>query len=227
MNGSIRLSTTVLGLYAGSIQPMPGDGRPTAIFKLPVSGRMHIGWEGMEADMQADRRVHGGTEKALHHFPLENHRRLAAQFPEQAAQFVSGGIGENVSTEGCDEDTVCIGDVYALGTARIQLNQPRSPCWKIDAKFGRGGITRHIAEQGMAGWYYRVLAPGEVQPGDAFTLLERNAEPLSLRQLHALTHAHRPDAAALHRAADTPGLNASWRNKLLARIEWLERNGAA
>lgn len=227
MNGSIRLSTVVLGLYAGQIRPMPGDGRPTAIFKLPVTERMRIGWEGLEADAQADRRVHGGTEKALHHFPLENHRRLAAQFPEQAAQFVSGGIGENISTEGCDEDTVCIGDVYALGTARIQLNQPRSPCWKIDAKFGREGITRHIAEQGMAGWYYRVLAPGEVQPGDAFTLLERNAEPLSLRALHQLAHAHRPGAEALRRAAETPGLNVSWRNKLLGRIDWLERNGAA
>lgn len=223
MNGSV-LSTTLLGLYAGQVQPMPGDGRPTAIFKRPVSGRMRIGMEGLEADAQADRRVHGGPEKALHHFPLENHRRLAAQFPEQAAQFVSGGIGENFSTEGCDEDSVCIGDVYALGSARIQLCQPRSPCWKIDAKFGREGITRHIAEQGIAGWYYRVLAPGEVQVGDALTLLERNAEPLSLRALHALVREHRPDLEALRRVAATPGLNLAWRDKLLARADWLEQN---
>jgi MOSC domain-containing protein YiiM len=203
---------------------MPGDGRPTAIFKRPVSGRMRIGFEGLEADAQADRRVHGGPEKALHHFPLENHRRLAAQFPEQAAQFVAGGIGENFSTEGCDEDTVCIGDVYALGGARIQLCQPRSPCWKIDAKFGREGITRHIAEQGIAGWYYRVLAPGEVQVGDTLTLLERNAEALSLRALHALVREHRPALEALRRVAATPGLNPSWQGKLLARAEWLEQN---
>jgi MOSC domain-containing protein YiiM len=226
MNGSIPLSAAVLGVYAGQIRPMPGDGRPTAIFKQPLTGRARIGWEGLEADAQADRRVHGGTEKALHHFPLENHRRLAAQFPEQAAQFVAGGIGENLSTSGCDEDTVCIGDVYALGTARIQLSQPRSPCWKIDAKFGREGITRHIAEQGLAGWYYRVLAPGEVQVGDRLTLLERSPEPLSLRALHHLMHHHRPALDELRRVAATPGLNASWRNKLLGRAEWLERHGA-
>jgi MOSC domain-containing protein YiiM len=224
MKGSSRFSTTVLGLYAGQVRPMPDDGRPTAIFKLPVQGRMRIGPEGLEADAQADRRVHGGPEKALHHFPLENHHRLAAQFPGLTAQFVSGSIGENLSTEGCDEDSVCIGDVYALGTARIQLCQPRSPCWKIDARFGREGISRHIAEQGMAGWYYRVLAPGEVQQGDAFTLLERHAEPLSLRNLHRLMHEHRPDPEALRRAAATPGLNESWRNKLLVRADWLEQN---
>jgi MOSC domain-containing protein YiiM len=227
MNGSAGFSTSVLGLYAGQVRAMPDDGRPTAIFKLPVQGRARIGWEGLEVDSQADRRVHGGLEKALHHFPLENHRRLAASFPEQAAQFVAGGIGENLSTEGCDEASVCIGDVYALGTARIQLNQPRSPCWKIDAKFGREGISRHIAEQGMAGWYYRVLAPGEVEQGDDFILLERNAEALSLRALHRLLHEHRPDLAALRRIAATPALNASWRNKLLGRADWLERNGAA
>lgn len=227
MNGSTGFSTAVLGLYAGQVRPMPGDGRPTAIFKQPVNGRMRLGWEGLEADAQADRRVHGGTEKALHHFPLENHRRLAAAFPELAAQFVAGAIGENLATEGCDEDSVCIGDVYALGTARIQLNQPRSPCWKIDARFGREGITRHIAEAGLAGWYYRVLAPGEVEQGDAFTLLERSADPLSLRALHRLLHEHRPDPGALRRAAARPELNASWRNKLLGRADWLERNGAA
>lgn len=224
MNGSSRFSIPLLGLYAGQVRPMPDDGRPTAIFKQPVQGRMRIGWEGLEADAQADRRVHGGLEKALHHFPLENYRRLAARFPEQAAQFVAGGIGENLSTAGCDEGSVCIGDVYALGGARIQLCQPRSPCWKIDAKFGREGISQHIAEQGMAGWYYRVLAPGEVEQGEAFTLLERGAGALSLRALHRLMRDHRPELDSLRRAAETPGLNASWRNKLLARAGWLEQN---
>jgi MOSC domain-containing protein YiiM len=227
VSGAPRPDAAILGLYAGQVRPMPGDGRPTAIFKQALAQPARIGWQGIEQDVQADRRVHGGLEKALHHFPLDNHRRLARQFPELAPRFVAGSIGENISTEGFDEAAVCIGDVYALGSARIQLNQPRSPCWKIDAKFGQEGITRYIAEQGISGWYYRVLAPGEAQVGEAFTLLERNADPVSLAELWQIARARRPPAEALQRIADTPGLNEAWRQKLLQRLDWLRRNDGA
>jgi MOSC domain-containing protein YiiM len=218
------MKSVILGIYAGQVRPMPGDGRPTGIFKQLLAGPARIGWQGLEADVQADRKHHGGLEKALHHFPLENHRRLAQQFPELAGQFVAGGIGENLSTEGVDESSVCIGDVFALGSARIQLSQPRTPCWKIDAKFGREGITAHIAGQGIAGWYYRVLTPGEAQAGDAFELLERNADPVSLVQFHQAQRAHRPQREVLQWVADTPGLNAEWRRRFLQRIDWLDGN---
>ena len=218
-------SRPILGLFGGKVQPMPGDGRPTAIFKQPLAGRVRVGPEGFEDDdRQADRRVHGGPEKALHHFPLDSHRRLAQAFPEQAAQFGAGAIGENISTEGLDEASVCIGDVYALGSARVQLCQPRSPCWKIDAKFGREGITAHIFEQGMAGWYYRVLAPGMVQAGDAFELLERSDDAPSLAQLWALSRQARPPLELLQRAAQAPGLAGNWQRKLNQRLDWLRKN---
>src|SRR3546814_11858424 len=100
--------------------------------------------------------LHGGPEKALHHFPARNYALFAPRFPEIAAQFVPGSIGENFSTDEWTEEEVCIGDVYALGSARIQLNQPRSPCWKIDARYGVDGLTQFVADQGVAGWYYRV-----------------------------------------------------------------------
>jgi MOSC domain-containing protein YiiM len=220
------MNSAIIGLYAGQVRPMPGDGRPTGIFKQMLEGPARIGWEGLEADTQADRHNHGGPEKALHHFPLENHRRLAQSFPELAAHFVSGAIGENISTEGLDESGVCIGDVYALGSARIQLSQPRSPCWKIDAKFGREGITRHIAEQGIAGWYYRVLATGEVRLGDELKLLERNDAGVTLAEFHRVMRTHRPEREALQRLADIPGLNPEWRRRLLGRVTWLEQNRA-
>ena len=214
----------VIAFFAGSVRAMPGDGRPTGIFKLPVEGVVRIGVEGLIGDAQADRRVHGGPEKAVHHFPLENHRRLAAQFVEQAAGFVASGLGENIATEGMTEDNVCIGDVYEVGSVRLQVSQPRSPCWKIDARHGREGITRYIAEHGIAGWYYRVLQTGEAQAGNALRLVQRNPQPVSLSDWWTLSRTPRPPLPVLQGVADTPGLTPAYREKILQRIAWLQRN---
>jgi MOSC domain-containing protein YiiM len=214
----------VSGVYLGGAQPMPGDGRPTAIFKSPVSHPVDIGFEGLVGDAQADRRVHGGPEKAVHHFPVENYARLVAQFPEVASGFVPGGLGENISTAGVDETTICIGDIFALGSARVQLCQPRTPCWKIDARHSHEGITRFVADNGIAGWYYRVLEPGTVTVGDEFALLERATAAVTVAEFWAIVRAHRPALAQLQRVAAIPGLSAAWQRKLSERVEWLRAN---
>lgn len=219
------MQTSIQGLYAGSVRPMPGDGRPTAIFKQPVSGRMRIHSEGLAGDAQADRRVHGGPDKALHHFPAETYARLAQAVPTLGERFVPGAIGENLSTEGWTEDDVCIGDIYACGTARIQLCQPRQPCWKIDARFGAEGLAKAMQVAGIAGWYYRVLDEGEVAVGDTLTLLQRNAEPFSVAAFWALGHALRPDLDELMRLGATPGLAAQWQQRIRDRHAWLQAHG--
>src|SRR3546814_17621492 len=104
------MKTIVTKIFAGAVQAMPGDGRPTGIFKQAVVGEVEIGFEGIVSDAQADRRVHGGPEKALHHFPARNYALLAPRFPEIAAQFLPGSIGENFSTDEWHEEEVCIGD---------------------------------------------------------------------------------------------------------------------
>ena len=215
---------TITGLYAGTVQPMPGDRRWTAIFKQPVIGRMAIGPEGLIGDAQADRRVHGGPDKALHHFPLETHARLAAMFPEAAGTLGAGALGENISTSGIDEHSACLGDVFALGQARVQLCQPRTPCWKIEARHGVEGMTRAIAEAGIAGWYYRVLAIGDVACGDRIELIDRQRDAVSLAEFWAVVQEHRPPIEALERLQAIPGLASGWQRKLAERIDWRRRN---
>lgn len=217
----------VTTLFAGPVRAMPGDGRPTGIFKFPLSGPVHIGSEGLDGDAQADRRVHGGPEKAVHHFPLENHRRLAARFHELAHHFVAGGMGENISAEGLDESSVYIGDVFMLGSVRMQVSQPRSPCWKIDARHGHEGIAAYIAETGIAGWYYRVLQPGTAQSGDVLTHVQRAPDAVSLRDFWDTMLALRPPPDKLERIAAQPGLNPAWQQKLQRRAQWLRNNSAS
>ena len=84
-----------------------------------------------------------------------------------------GAFGSNLSVSGITEDDVFIGDRFRLGSALIELNQPRQPCWKVDHRFGVKGMTARIVQTGRCGWYFRVLETGEVQAGDS---LERVAD---------------------------------------------------
>lgn len=220
------MRTQITGLYAGKAAPMPGDGRLTAIFKQLVQDRVHVGPEGLDGDVQADRRVHGGPEKALHHFPADNYTRLTRAVPDLAKSFVPGAIGENISTVGCAEADVCIGDIYACGSARIQLCQPRTPCWKIDARFDVEGLAKAIQVAGMSGWYYRVLEEGEVELGDELRLLERNPAPFNLEHFWRIAHTLRPDLDELTRLAATPGLASQWQQRIRDRRAWLQEHGS-
>jgi MOSC domain-containing protein YiiM len=107
-------------LFVGAINPLPQSGRPTGMYKQPVTGLAEIGVEGFLDDKQADRRVHGGPEKAIHLYLASHYRKLAEKFPEAANQLVPGSLGENISTSDLDERGVHLGDVWQLGTSLIQ-----------------------------------------------------------------------------------------------------------
>lgn len=173
-----------------------------------------VGREGLAGDTQADRRVHGGPEKALHQYPVAHYAMLAAAFPEAGELLVPGALGENLSAPGWNEASIAIGDIFQFGDARIQVSQPRSPCWKIDHRFGVEGMAQHIAEQRITGWYFRVLEEGAVEPGAVFERIGRNPVPVTVAALLALWAGHRPDPERLIEISGTPGLTASWVTRL-------------
>lgn len=209
-------------LFMGGIRPLPPDNRPTGIFKQEVAMPVWLGREGLAGDAQADRRVHGGPWKALHQYPVEHYARLAARFPDAAALLAPGSIGENLSVPGWDESTVSIGDVFRLGDAVIQVSQPRSPCWKIDQRYGIEGMARFIDETGITGWYFSVVEEGEVEPGCPFERIDRKAPATTVAKLLSIWHEHRPDPAMLDALATTPGLSANWIAKLEERAARLK-----
>lgn len=214
----------VTGLFAGRIGLLPGESRGSAIAKQALAGRVGIGSEGLEGDEHADPRAHGGSEKAVHLFPQEHHAALARAFPE-ARHLEPGGLGENLSTSGITEEDACIGDIFALGTARLQIAQPRTPCWKIDARCGVDGVAAHVAELGIAGWYFRVLVPGECAAGDVLKHLERPGGAVSLARFNSTLRAHRPALAALEHLATAPGLAFEWIHRIRDRMARLAGYG--
>ncbi len=142
----------------------------TAFFKEPVPGPLRLGRTGLEGDGQADGRFHGGPDKAVLAY-------AAAHYPawreELGREMPFGAFGENFTVEGTDESAVCLGDVYAVGGARVQVSQPRIPCWKIARRWGIKDLSARVQRTGRTGWYLRVLEEGRVAPGDAVEPLDR------------------------------------------------------
>ncbi|MGA9393896.1 MAG: MOSC domain-containing protein [Azonexus sp.] len=213
-----------ISLFIGSIAPLPGNGRPSGIYKQPVNAPLHLGSEGFAGDQQADRSVHGGPEKAVHLYPASHYARLARAFPEIAGLLEPGSLGENISSSSLDESQVRIGDVFGLGSARIQVCQPRNPCWKIDVRFGEAGIAAFISEHRLTGWYFRVIEPGNVSPDAALELVAPATGAPSLAQAMDLWHSHRPTPQSLRALAALPGIASNWQRKIVERATWLESN---
>jgi hypothetical protein len=132
-------------------------------------------------------------------------------------------MGENLSTDALEEDRVRVGDIWRLGSARLQVCQPRSPCWKIDERFGCDGMAAFIDAQRLTGWYWRVLTPGEVAPGDGLLLEQAARQNPTLAETMALCAQHRPNLADLARLAAMEGIAARWREKIEQRLNWLRR----
>ncbi|UCV07999.1 MOSC domain-containing protein [Dechloromonas denitrificans] len=216
-----------ISLFVGGIRPLPESGRPTGIYKQPVTAPLDLGREGFVGDQQADRRVHGGPEKAVHLYPANHYPRLAARFPDAAAQLVPGSLGENISIADLDENDVRIGDIWQLGSARLQVCQPRNPCWKIDERFATDGMAAFIAEHRLTGWYWRVLQTGRVAPDDQLQLLQPATTAPTLAEAMQLWQSHRPALTDLERLAATPGIAEHWRQKIEQRARWLRDNSGS
>lgn len=209
-------------LFIGTLRPLPPEGRMTGMFKHAVSGVQTLGLTGLSGDEQADLQHHGGPYKALHHFPLEHYADFAQRWPERAPMLQAGVMGENLSTRGLTENGVCIGDVYTLGSCRIRVSQPRTPCWKINHRLDIGSASAYVVESGRTGWYYQVLETGTFAAGDPLTLVERPSPWLTLSHYWQTINAHRPDTALLRRIAAAPGLAPDKARRHAERALWLE-----
>ena len=159
-----------------------------------------------------DRRVHGGPEKALYHFPVDNYTILKQAFGHIEDQFIPGSIGENLSSSGVSDKDVHIGDIFEMGDAIVQVTQPRRPCWKVNHKFGNGHMAPVLMSQAISGWYYRVLQEGTLSVGDKFILKDRLEHSVSVAdvwKLFAEKLQSRMPPEAFN--TDIPGLSHEWR----------------
>ncbi len=214
--------SATVSIFIGQVRGLPETGRPTGMYKTAVHAPIALGVNGFEGDQQADLRVHGGPDKAVHLYPTRHYAKLSAKFDDAAALMQPGSMGENIATPDLDEHDVRLGDVWQLGSALIQVCQPRNPCWKIDERFGADGMALFIDQHLLTGWYWRVLQTGVVNPADTLVLHEAASHAPTLHQAMTLWREHRPDLAALSALAETPGIAKVWQDKIKQRVHYLK-----
>ncbi|MFA6115842.1 MAG: MOSC domain-containing protein [Sphingomonas sp.] len=190
-------------------------GENSAIAKSPVKGPVKIGFLGLEGDEQADLSVHGGPDKALHHYPHDHYARWGEGRADDTVLAGPGAFGENISTHGLTEDHVCIGDRFRLGSALIEISQGRQPCWKQGERLQWPALPALMVKERRSGWYYRVIEEGTAELGDLLSMVERPLPDWTVRRVFGLLIAgdHRKDPEALAELAGMELLYDGWRRR--------------
>lgn len=188
----------------------------TGAFKDQVKGRVFLSTTGLTGDECADKINHGGAEKALFAYSLKHYDDWQRELDRPG--MTVGGNGENISVMNMDEETVHIGDIYELGEARLQVSQPRRPCWKPARRHRDIELAKKIENSGRTGWYFRVLEEGYIEAGDTFKLLERPCPDWSIAQMNKVLYHNRENIGMLESLRDGKYTPPSWvktLNKLL------------
>ena len=134
-----------------------------------------------------------------------------------------GAFGENFAVRNQTESDVCIGDVFQIGEVKVQVSQPRQPCWKPARRWKVKDLGLQLQQQGMTGWYLRVLKEGEIQAGDALQLIERPFPQWTVATCNDVMHNQKHDLELSARLASCELLAPNWRDTLSKRIKGEEK----
>lgn len=212
------LEGTILAVSVGAAGELTSGRRPipSAFMKGPVLGRMPLGPFGLPGDEHVYE-DHGGPDMALLAYPGEHYshwRSLGLDLPAAAA------MGENLTTEGLLETDVHLGDVFGIGSAVVQACQTRSPCFKLAARFGRKNMAVMMQDTGFTGYLLRVLIPGEIEAGDAMTLLRRDDDhEISIAEAGRIMNVDRNDLIGAQQLLAIPALGSSTRRMMATRVD--------
>ena len=206
--GQTAVEGRLLSVNVGAVRQIELAGRPetTAIWKLPVSGRVAVRGVNLVGDQQADRRVHGGPDRAAYAYAWEDYtwweRTLGRTLDP-------GTFGENLTTEGIEMTGALVGERWRVGSVVLQVTSPRVPCWKLGVRMGDPRFPRRFAAAGRPGAYLAILEEGAVGAGDRIQVLHRPGHGVTVGLVAASYHRDHRLAARILAAPELP---AAWKH---------------
>jgi len=202
----------VLSVNVGGIRQFDyeGDKAQSAIWKFPVTGRVMVRGVNLDGDDQADREAHGGPDKAVYAYAVEDQRWWESQIGRSLAY---GEVGENLTTEGIDVTNALVGERWKVGNALLEVSEPRIPCWRLGVRMGDKHFPRLFTKAGRPGAYLRIIAEGDIGAGDEIRVTSRPNHSLSIGDVFRIFARDRHEAARL---LPVPQISDAWK-------EWAAR----
>ncbi len=208
---------TVLSVNVGGIREFEFDGREavSAIWKAPVTGRVTVRGVNLEGDDQADRAAHGGPDKAVYAYAIEDLRWWNG---ELGRRLEYGELGENLTTEGIDVNGALVGERWEIGSAVLEVSEPRVPCWRLGVRMEDQQFPRRFTKAGRPGAYLRIAIEGDVGAGDEIRVVERPDHDVTVGDVFRIYTRDREDVARL---LSVPRMSSSWKRWA---EDWMEKS---
>ena len=203
---------TVLSVNVGGVRQFEYHGRPavSAIWKSPVVGRVAARGVNLEGDDQADRDAHGGPDKAVYSYAIEDTRWWAEKLGRSLEH---GELGENLTTEGVEVTNALVGERWEIGSTVLEVSEPRVPCWRLAVRMEDNGFPRRFTKAGRPGAYLRIAVEGALGSGDEIRIVERPDHDLTIGDVFRIYTRDRQEA---ERFLTVHQLSSSWQR-------WAER----
>jgi len=202
----------ILSVNVGGVRRFDYDGRQaqSAIWKFPITGRAMARGINLDGDDQADREAHGGPDKAVYAYAVEDQRWWENEIGRPLAY---GELGENLTTEGIDVTNALVGERWEVGNALLEVSEPRIPCWRLGVRMGDKHFPRLFTKAGRPGAYLRIIAEGDIGAGDQIRVTSRPDHTLSIADVFRIFARDRREAARL---LSVPQMSDAWK-------EWAAR----
>lgn len=213
MTTAIQMRTLATGIPQ-KIDTAKGRELITGICKKTIE-EVFLTVDGFSGDDVADKKHHGGPDRAVCMYPHEHYALWNNEFE---CVLPSAAFGENITASGMTESEVCIGDVFTLGDAVIQVTQGRIPCSTIDQRLGFP-VMKHMIQTGFTGYLCRVLKEGLVRSDDKIGLHTKDPHGVTVLEGNT-TYFHNPkDVEEIQRVLSIEALADDWREKFGKRLE--------